>query len=1104
MAKASNAKSLRNAKNLARGALASLKENVHLLKRRGDAPPVERMSSWNTRQVAVHRLNEALSKARSGLNKADLERFNEWLSELQPALDVQSNSVGTPLAALGILPAELTASNLNRELVAAIERLEDQEQALGTFANTSRGVAEAINQGTFELAARDLEKAKAEFGHSFWYVETNLALTRILAGVDKMKETVAGLSIRASGHQRFLFHYFGVRNEPAQSSARFRSTVKQIIENSKLSQSLKTYLKFRLCTHAEPNSDVLADLLAYEQTTTLIDLFFTVSRVCNLIITQPRLFARTTVETAEFSLASLEKLSSSQNSTPICNLAPHEIKRLVSQTLVFLFEENIDQEDKSAGFQAAKAVASQLSTRGSEFASDEASKAFLNLSWLPVSLSLGEIQDFPTLPELLLDANDTALSSPFLAELRKLITSRCPCGFPDATKSALEILWHINDIREGRSSENLLQFLRKSMDPPDSGVRKDILQVLYAHALYEAGDLESCVKTCADAGCINERLLSQLPLADLFVGKRWTSLRRLGASVELAIALSHACKIIEDEKLRTFKRFATEELLTNHSCMVIDELVPKLAAKADHQVVAYFGYYVCDIPTLELLPGVGESRSVRRIRSAVLRSLAKLNTDRALAFETEAQSIEDALQVDDGLSVLDDSKVHVDEEAIVNYVTSEYQADFQRYKQLVANGIGTSESLTEILKHLETPSARIFQIPKNDADDLLVQLTNNVLQRFLYDPAAGLDIIIGRRIRHNTISSEIRGVLEKDELIGTIHHGRYQAAPAVVRACSNLGAKQRKIVLAASARFSESIDQIVALLRDQYFNVKSRAKPRGVFELNINSVLFTLARSTAQTCNTLEEFTRECIDAFWMFLSFRLEHERPDIESEIRKLLRNAFEKFSAELSAQKSELTLISLILRAAEELQRRAMTIASWIGVPKLRLQANSYPLDKTVDIAIAMVSGQVPGFKPILTQTINTTVELDSRGFAIVSDALYVVIGNIAQHSGKRAGNRMKVLIDFDEARSVLVFDVSCEATSSAQKPDKLARLQSIRSDIQRKAFVDGARKNKHSGLYKLAALVYQSKKTSLSFDFLPTNIFNTRFELEYICLKNVEAI
>ncbi|MDO8040378.1 hypothetical protein [Janthinobacterium sp. SUN137] len=1092
---------LQTAKNLARGALSILRQDGLGTKTVGRG--VEKTPAWVSRQVATGRLNKAIETARKGLSQSDLRQFNSWLEARLPVLDSDANRIGVRLSSLGILPKELLAQGLDTELSASIERLKGRKDDILHFAQKAKIIADEIGKGHFPEALAALTESLKIYGHSFWYIESLIAVTKMSEGIEKSKKLAETLSIGGSGHQKFLFYYFGVRNEPAQSALRFRSNVKKVIDDSILTSSLKTYLKYRLYRSLESRAISLADVLAYEQNNSLIDLFFTIVKVSNLILSQKRAFPQKVIYQAERVQV---ELCDAIAAISICinknSSGTEQHLMLAVQVLNLLFDNQEATGPNCEDFQAISAVASQLSTRGDQLQSDEASKAFINMSWLPVADAIGEVQEIPSLPELLILNEADRNSTPFLSQLHNALIFSNENSYSDTAKKSIRKIRRVDAFQKEGKLNDLVSYISRDLADEKDGNIEDALIVIYADALLKNDQLMECVSVCAKAGRINDRLLPLLPFGDLFVGKRWNSIRIFGPSLDLAIALSHASRVIQDGKLKTFKRFSTEELLVSFSCMTVDELIPKLALKYEHDEVAYFGYHVCDIPTIELLPGMGESKTVRYARVRLLRQLAELHTNRKMSYLTEAQALDDALQVDDGLSVLDDSKVHVDEEAVIDYICAEYPADFQRYKKLVESGIGRSESLTDILKNLDSPSARLFQIPKNDADDLLVQLINNIMHRFLYDPASGLDIIIGRRIRHNTISSELRGYLEKCDLIGTIHLGKYQPSPSINKISLTLDGKRRKMLFAANARFSESIDQLVALLRDQYFNVKSKSKPRGVFELNVHPVLFAVLRVAAQVCDDLQQFARECIDTFWLFLSFKLDVVSKDIEAECKKNLKVTFQKFSAELASQKADLLQISAVQRAAEELQRRAVDIASWISVPKVRLESKTHSLSKTIDIAVAVVAGQVPGFDPKVSRNISTDIKLDNRGFALVSDALYVAMGNIAQHSGKKINNEITVGIDMDSNNSMLIFEIVNDVAPSARKPEKIQKMDLIRSKIQRRTVADGARKNKHSGLFKLAAIVHQSEKAEISFGFIGKERFYLKFSLLYVPLNTEE--
>lgn len=95
-----------------------------------------------------------------------------------------------------------------------------------------------------------------------------------------MKSRSASLSLSAYGLTRFYLYYFGVRNEPAQNSVRYRSNTTRRIDDAEISEALSVYSKYRLYGHLGSTEQDLRLILATEQFTTPIDLFFTLIKIC--------------------------------------------------------------------------------------------------------------------------------------------------------------------------------------------------------------------------------------------------------------------------------------------------------------------------------------------------------------------------------------------------------------------------------------------------------------------------------------------------------------------------------------------------------------------------------------------------------------------------------------------------------------------------------------------------------------------------------------------------------------------------------------------------------------------------------------------------------
>lgn len=1084
-----------NLRNQVRGTLSRL---------RASSTPLILRQSWSQEQLVHQSINQIRAHARAKLSAEQLGNFEKWMGEqLSSYSRSMGESLGRPLTSFGLFPTELVAQSLNVELQLATEELSAVSGSLVSFCKKANAIAQYIVREEWGTAAEMLRETVAIDGYSYWAVETELMLEQQEHGVEKLKSKVSSMSIGGSGLNSFFLYLFGVRNEPAQTSSRFKTNIRRKIEESELSVDLQLYAKYRTYGEVEPVAISLASIIACERLTTKIDLFFTLIKLSRIIVKNPTAFAEEVIATAYQTLDMLSLMlqeleleigSDCSADSGVIGLVVFAIRRVFECEMSLASLPKYEQR-------LVYGLSSHLSTRSDGVAAEELSKYLLNLSWLPRSIAFSELDLVPKLPAFLIRYQLCGVNSGQLNQIIVKVLSSEDNQIDDTLLK--ELLAPFGESRRAVQNEDgaaSIACLQAALCATNNPSRRDALSVVLAHELLHEGSEGESLKVCAEAGMENGKVIPFLPLSEFFAGARWPALKRLGPSLDLAIALDHSLQHVDDRKVRTFKRYSVEELMEQYECKDIAELPAALQSdNLDGKKIEYFFNRVCDPFTLELLPGMGKSRRVQRVRADMLRGLAAMHSKNEMAYLNEAKQIEDDLQVDDGLSVLDDSKVYVDDAAILNFMNKELAADFQRYRKLVSSGVGVSAPVGEVLRGFNKPTAKTFQIPKNDADDLLADMVGSLLQRFLFDTAFGLDTIVSRRIRHGTISGEIRGVLEKGELIGyKASIGTAYGIPLrISRIYSRLDHKQARIASAAYGRFSSAIDQLISRLRDEYFHVKSKTKPRGVFDLQLNPIIISLARSLAQTCTGIEQFTKECVELFWYSLSVRLDALRPTVEAETKKTLQIIFSKILYELRALKlGDATVFADIQAASDELQRRATTIASWIKVSKVILEGNTYDMQRAVDVAIAVVTSQRPTFHPIVEAKVPGDLELDAHGFSIVSDALYIAFSNVAQHSGKKVDNKINIEIIFDSIESLIRFDISSDIAAFAKTGERETQLASIRADIQRRAYGDRVRLDRHSGLFKLAALVGQSEKTSMSFGYVEGWRFNLKFDLVYL--------
>jgi len=1081
-------------KNRVRGAVAAFKKL-----------PVGQKAEqrWTTEQRAVGVLNRALNDARRRLPPAELTAFEAWADAFMKA-QLQAQAIGTSPALLGVLPTKPAPIALASALRSAHGELIRAREPLIRYSKAAAVAAQAISSAKWGEAVEYINQIVAEFGHSYWSIETEIALQQSLGLPDSVKVKIQQYSAGAAGLNRFYFYHFGLRGESSQSSTRFRSLIVKRLSESKLEKLVRVYALYRTTGIPPESADEISAVLSFDQLTTRIDLLHTAVKVAASLVMSEGSQLPEVTEIAksilrDFRAPLFVNLFDEHNSNFTLRVPPS------LEAGMHVATNNVLANDPLTEGVASRGIASLLTFSGSEADEEQFRKFLLNFNWLPEAIYLTLRPQISKVSEILksVRSDKAQLHQPLDELLRRNVSDLIASGrVNDAYLQSLA-------TSPGVEPRNLLVHGRPIWNSEViSPVAVECLAIDGARCALDEGDEAIAVALCANAPLENPRLAAGLPLTDLFGGRGWKRVAAYGPSVELCCGLHQYLGVQDERQIRTFKRFAIEDLMRHHRAKSLLDLCSELAEKSPNRtLVSYFLTNVCDLPTLELLPGIDGSRQALSTRSQVLRIAAQLTERSSAQLISEAEIIDSQLEVDSALDVLDDSKVYVDEEPLLMLASKELAPDFERYKQLVAAGIGETTSLEELLRNVRQQSGTVFQIPKNEAEDLLFQIMEALRIKFIDDPVNGLDSVIGRRLRHGTISGELRGTLEQLNLIGQRPRtgADYDAPDFAVKLGANLEPRLGKAINSAFTRFSHSVDSLVAQLRDEVFRCTPSGKLRPSFEITINPFAVAVARSMASQCETVNQFARECFEIFWFTLSSSVERDRPTVDEFVKRSLRDIFAKLSHDLkSIGVTDPTSLAKVQQASEQLQYNASLIASWIRVPRLSQEGRTYPLPLVFDVALALVKSKRSGFEPKITSRVDESVQLDAHGFPFVHDALQIALDNIAQHSGIKAGNSVDVAIRL-VANEKLVFKIQSDIVKDAWTKERVQKFEQINQDISRKNY-ERARKDKGgSGLTRLAALVHQhpdahfaATVTSNSSGMLR---FCLDFELSYIPLETI---
>jgi hypothetical protein len=1081
-------------KNRVRGAVAALKT----------VPTGNKAEKkWISDRRAVGALNRTLNDARRKLSPGALRTFEAWADEFTRA-QLQAETIGTTPSLLGVLPTKPPVISLAAALRSAHQELGRARRLLQRYCEQTVPLHGLVLAGNWIEAGELIDKISAEFGHSYWAIEAKIAVHHYSSDPDRARHSIQRFSAGGPGLNRFYFYHFGLRGEPSQSSTRFRALVAKRLSDSKLEKHERIYALYRATGALPENPDELVPILSFDQLTTRIDLLHTAMKVAARLLVSSARQPRDVIEAAsdlvkDFREPLFASLFGNKDGRVVPEVTPH-----LRSSLTEALESILSDTEAPPDGVTARGLASLITFHGSEANEEQFRKFLLNFNWLPEGIYLVEHPRVSKIAEILAAVKKgpaARLGQPLDEELRGQLSSKLSDA-PDEDGLKKLATAGINPAELIVNSQPI--WARADF----SALLVECLAIDGSRTAIEEGDDAIAVAICANAPLVNPRLVAGLPFADLFGGRNWKRVAAYGPSLELCCSLHQYLTLNDERQIRTFKRFAIEDLMRATRTSSVLELCRHLTvAHPNLQLVEYFLSTVCDLPTLELLPGIDGSRQALKARSDILRIASKISANSSAQLISEADVIDSQLEVDSALDVLDDSKVYVDEEPLLVQASKELAPDFERYKQLVAAGIGEAASLEELFRNVRQQSATVFQIPKNEAEDLLLQMLDALRAKFIDDRVNGLDSVIGRRIRHGTVSDELRGTLEHLNMIGQRPRtgADYDAPGMAIEIGQDLEPRLRKAVNSAFARFSLSIDQLVAQLRDEVFRSAPSGKLKPAFELMINPFSVAVARSVASQCDTVAQFARECFQLFWFSLSPVVERDRPVVDDFIKKSLRDIFGKLSHELrNIGVTDATALARVQHASEQLQYKASLISSWIRVPRLNLEGKTYPLPLVFDVALAFVKSKRSGFEPTVTARIDDSVRLDPHGFPLVHDALQIALDNIAQHSGIKVGNPVEVVIGLSENRK-LVFDLRSDVAKGAWTKERAQKFEQIKEDIARKNYERARKDRGGSGLTRLAGIVHQGTDSKFAAEIEvgddATLRFTLHFELLYIPLDHI---
>ena len=357
-----------------------------------------------------------------------------------------------------------------------------------------------------------------------------------------------------------------------------------------------------------------------------------------------------------------------------------------------------------------------------------------------------------------------------------------------------------------------------------------------------------------------------------------------------------------------------------------------------------------------------------------------------------------------GMNKMDDSKIYVNEDAVMKYELCDIEPLYERFckqaalsregHQVLLLGEFSLSGLKEVIKDETTYST-------DAVADVATELFNTIRHAFLKS-RFGLGTYLSTRIRHGVFEGEMRSFLQRLELILSMDCGEYVAAGPRWHNRYHLDSRALGVLNSALKQFSRATDDLILKFKD------------GVIQIRVNNEdskggLFCYEQPTDVIRAKLMEIEADSKDAsdfchkvmawLWEITGQCLENVREMVQEELKPSytqniteLENKIEQLDSHATLQADLHTAIN---KAREELTTRLAKVEKWFY--RQEAKPENFRIADHINMALDTIQKYSPDVhvKPDGSCSIQETV-FHADYSASMFDLLTIFLSNVFKYS------------------------------------------------------------------------------------------------------------
>lgn len=451
------------------------------------------------------------------------------------------------------------------------------------------------------------------------------------------------------------------------------------------------------------------------------------------------------------------------------------------------------------------------------------------------------------------------------------------------------------------------------------------------------------------------------------------------------------------------KQFVLERYCKYEHVTYPSQLIQKLSSQSDKQKVELFFYLLL---TDDILYHHYKLKSTIAVLDEKLKIVNFLKSE--YPTNNKYSSIYTELMHEivayRGMNKLDDSKIYVNEEAVMRYELCDIEPLYNRFckqavlaregHQVLLLGDFSLTGLKEVIKDEATYST-------DAVADVAIELFGVIRHAFLKS-RFGLSTYLSTRIRHGVFEGEMRSFLQRLELILSMDCGEYVASGTRWHSNYHLDASARTILNQALKQFSRSTDDLILKFKDEVIQIRidNEDSNGGLFCYDQpTDVVRTKLMDIEADSKDVKEFCRKVMAWLWEITEKCLGNVRERIQMELKPSYTQNITDLENKIESLNTHATLQAdlhiAINKAREELSTRLAKVEKWFY--RQEAKPENFHLTDHISMAMDTIQKYSPDVqvKPEGKMPVNEPL-FHADYSASMFDLLTILLSNVFKYS------------------------------------------------------------------------------------------------------------